>query len=79
MLTKEQFEEPIYNKAIGMRNKHPELRYGQSIFIATDEIYRKDNIARIVQFQRNVDCFDKDEEVHKFLDTAYDVYRELNE
>lgn len=74
-LTREAFKEQIKVLALKLKaDSKNTLRLGQSVFNVCQSIYG--DLARIVQFEDNVDCFYLDSEIDKFLDKAYDRYSE---
>lgn len=68
-LTKEEFFAEI-DKA--MKQMPSNWRKGQKVFNAVDIKFGA--IARIVQFQYGIDCYNKDSCIEQFKDTAYEVY-----
>jgi hypothetical protein len=74
MISKEEFKSSIKENAGISRKLHPELRFGQAVFNCTDQ-----NIARLVQFDYGIDCFYDDEQIDKFLDKCYELYKVFND
>lgn len=66
-LTKKEFN-AIINKAIKQMPEN--WRKGQKVFNA---IEREFSVARIVQFQRGLDCFYDDSKIEEFRNEAYNV------
>ena len=54
------------DRVIAYRPKH--IRKGQAVFNYIDSKY---GVARAVQFDDNVDCFYRDDQIEKFLQQAY--------
>ena len=54
------------NNVIAYRPKH--IRKGQAVFNYVDTKY---DVARAVQFDDNVDCFYRDDQIEDFLQKAY--------
>lgn len=75
-MTKEEFVSEVKSVAGKMRKDHPELRKGQAIFNVVDKSFN--NIARIAQFDYDVDCFYDDSMIEPFLDKCYELYLQLN-
>lgn len=70
MITKEF----IYWGAYELREKHPQLRRGQSIFNYVDMNPRIfGEAARIAQFIYGVDCFYDDKQISAFVNTVLDI------
>ena len=66
-LTKEEFNAIIDAEIKQMPDK---WRDGQKVFNAID---RKFGVARIVQFQRGLDCFYDNSKIEEFKNEAYNV------
>ena len=72
-MTKEEFLYDVKSEAGKQRKKFPFLRKGQCVFNYVDEKY---GVARIVQFEKGIDCFYDDSVIDEFLDACYDVLDE---
>ena len=53
-----------------MENKPKQWRNGQFVFNYIDEKY---GVARIAQFERNVDCFYDDNKIEEFIKTCAEI------
>lgn len=51
-------------------------RKGQKVFNAINTEFGV--VARTVQFQYGIDCFNNDSKIEEFKDKAYDVYNKSN-
>jgi hypothetical protein len=71
-LTKEEFFAKI---GIAMKQMPNNWRKGQKVFNAINEEF---GVARIVQFQYEIDCFNDDSKINEFKNKAYEVYRKQN-
>lgn len=70
-MTKKEFISEVKSIAGKMKKDHPELRKGQAIFNVVDRNFN--NIARIVQFDYDVDCFYDDSMIEPFLEKCYEL------
>lgn len=68
-LTKEEFFAKI---GIAMKQMPNNWRKGQKVFNAIEMEFGA--IARIVQFQYGIDCFNDDSKINEFKDKAYEIY-----
>jgi hypothetical protein len=75
-MTKKEFISEVKSIAGEMKKDHPELRKGQAIFNVVDRNFN--NIARIVQFDYDVDCFYDDSMIEPFLDKCYELFDKMN-
>ena len=50
-------------------------RRGQFVFNMVDRLY---DVARIVQFHENVDCFYNDEKIDEFIELSCKIFNEVN-
>ena len=71
-LTKEEFFAKI---GIAMKQMPNNWRKGQKVFNAINEEF---GVARIVQFQYGIDCFNDDSKIDEFKDKAYGIYSKPN-
>lgn len=71
-LTKEEFFAKI---GIAMKQMPNNWRKGQKVFNAIDTEF---GVARIVQFQYGIDCFNDDSKIDEFKDKAYGIYSKPN-
>ena len=62
----EKFKETILE---GLKNKPKEWRDGQYVFNYINEHY---DVARIVQYIDDIDCFYNDNEIDKFIEACYE-------
>ena len=76
-MTKKEFVSEVKSVAEEMRKNHPELRKGQAIFNVVDKNFN--NIARIAQFDYDVDCFYDDSMIEPFLDKCYELFNKMYE
>lgn len=67
-VTLEEFREDVIINANRMKEEHPCLRYGQSVFIYIEEKY---GVARYVQFNDGIDCFYDDKKVDLFIEDSW--------
>jgi len=74
-MTKEEFKTTVKDLAGKLRKEHPELRKGQAVFNVTDHEF---GVARICQYDYDVDCFYDDSMIEPFLDKSYEIYLQLH-
>ena len=68
MMTKDEFITDVLNSVADYA--HTNWRFGQAVFNYIDTQY---GVARVVQFDRHIDCFYDDSKVTAFISACYDV------
>ena len=66
-MTYEEFRGDVFKN---IKNLPSNWRKGQKVFNYIESKYK---IARIVQFEKNIDCFYKDNLIDEFLEKAYEL------
>ena len=72
-MTAEKLKQEVYN---WIPEKPKNWREGQAVFNYIDEVY---GVARIAQFQHQVDCFHDDEEIDNFIKACANIITEKYE
>lgn len=67
IISKEDFKKEIIS---AMEKRPKNWRKGQFVFNYIDENY---GVARLVQFEKHIDCFYNDDNINDFIDASYDV------